>query len=164
MGTFKKITDTIKKYAQATYDVFSGKAEQDRLELKKMIEEGLAKSEELMVLIEDGMALKKFTTRKAADYFNEAAAKEPDMSEEYKRFAHLAATVDPGKMRGRPDVYPPGEEDMAEWHRISDRFKKEIKEYAEAHIEPFVAENPERWERILKARAAPKPPYAPPVT
>ena len=78
------------------------------------------------------------------------AEKMPEMADEYRDLAALAAKVDTGKMRGSIAAYGAGESDVKRWHTVRERYSDEINAYVSAHIEGFVKEDPKRWERMQK--------------
>lgn len=146
MNYLKSIADKLK----AAYDVVTGKSAREAEKLRKEALELVEKSKELSELMRDHMALTKFKARKASEYFNERAAREPEQAEEYRRIAQLAATVDTSKLRGVVSAYTSNEADVKEWHLISDRYSSELNQYAGKKIGEFIAEDPARWERIKK--------------
>ena len=150
MDKFKKFLQALKDYPRAFYRSVSGQAARDNEELRKRLKDLEQKTGELIELAQDGMALSAFKARKASDYFNEAAAKHPEMADNYKRLATLAATVDLDKMRGDINAYPPEDAANKEWHLVRERYADEISRYVEPHLGEFAAQDPARWQRIEK--------------
>lgn len=167
MDKFKKFLKALADYPKAVLWVVSGRAERDNAELRQSLEDLHQRAEETLQLMRDKMAFDTFKTRKASDYFNEAAAKHPDMADNYKRLATLAATVNLDKMRGDINAYPPEDAANKEWHVVRQRYAEEITRYVEPSLGEFAAQDAARWARLeknwpeLAGKAKPSVPPAP---
>jgi hypothetical protein len=150
MDKFKNFLKAVRNYPRNLYHVLSGNAEREAQALQAELKELEQRTGDILEEVKDNQALQAFRCRKAADYFNEVAAREPEMAQEYQRLSKLAATVDLGKMRGDINAYQPGEEDNREWHRVRERYADEIRKFSDARIDEFIAQDPARWERLQK--------------
>lgn len=148
-----KIKNFFKSMAKAPKDIFnalSGKTAKEHEKMKEEIARINQETEVILEQVEDFRAFERFRAKMASEFFTGMAEKMPEMADEYRDLAALAAKVDTGKMRGSIAAYGAGESDVKRWHTVRERYSDEINAYVSAHIEGFVKEDPKRWERMQK--------------
>ncbi|MDI1228900.1 MAG: hypothetical protein PSY14_14565 [bacterium] len=164
MAGFKDFLKNVKDYPKEIYDRMTGSREKELARLRRETESIQKETAEIIGKVQDAIELGTFKARKASEYFNDVAAKHPEISEEYQRLAKIAASVDVARMKGHISAYGPGEEANKQWHLVRERYADEITQYAGKKIGEFIDANPERWDRIEKSfpdlAAKLKPPAA----
>lgn len=148
-----KTKNFFKSIAKAPKDIFnalSGKTAREHEKMKQEITRINQETEIILEQVEDFRAFERFRAKMASEYFTGLAEKMPEMADEYRDLAELAAKVNPDKMRGSIAAYGAGESDARRWHTVRERYSDEINAYVFAHIDSFAQEDPKRWERMQK--------------
>ncbi|HYD19116.1 MAG TPA: hypothetical protein VEF76_11615 [Patescibacteria group bacterium] len=148
MKSLKEMLSAIKDSPKTLYDMATGKQQKELARLRREAEAIQQETQEIIGRVKDAIDLGTFKARKASEYFNDVAAKHPEISEEYQRLAKIAASVDVARMRGDIAAYGPAEKLNREWHLMRERYADEIAQYTGKKIDEFIEADPHRWQRI----------------
>lgn len=151
MPSLKDLLKAAADYPKEIYDRMTGAREKEVARLRRETETIQKETAEIIGKVQDAIELGTFKARKASEYFNDVAAKHPEISEEYQRLAKIAASVDVARMKGHISAYGPHEEANRQWHLVRERYADEITQYAGKKIGEFIEADPARWDRIEKS-------------
>lgn len=123
----------------------------------KEIKAALQDAKANLCALDDRFALENFRTRKAADYFNDKARKEPEKADSLlvlsRRFAQAAIVNETLRKENRganAEEEPVLRRLDAALREIGQDGFEEITAYAYSRIGEFVNDDPDRWRRMEK--------------
>lgn len=123
----------------------------------KEIKSALQDAKANLAALDDRFALENFRTRKAADYFNDKAQKEPEkadhllvLSRRFEQAAIVNETLRKENRNAKPEEEPVLRRLDSAMREIGQDGFEEITAYAFSHIGEFVNDDPDRWRRMEK--------------
>lgn len=121
------------------------------------IKSALRAAQKNLSTLDDRFALENFRTKKAADFFNDKAQREPEkadhllvLSRRFEQAAIVSETLRRENRNARPEEEPVLRRFDNALREIGQQGFEEITAYAFSHIGEFVNDDPDRWQRMEK--------------